>query len=200
MFLLQGQELPLSLYGQFHTDTKVFFALQGEWACFDPPSQCAHPLSQAGQSQTGTSRTFRLISTASIAQHLDTGLSVLVDHSNVTLPRSAVPDDVGHPFAHRPGECCVYGWWEHLLDGVDLYIDPGGGEELLRSPQLARKIRLPVASHRLTHLTQRVPRHALNLREFLHAAVGFLRDQLPRQFALEGDHGQGLTQEIMQVP
>ena len=116
MFLLHSQELPPSLDGQFHTEAKVFSALQGEWDCFHPPAQCAHPLSSSA-----------------IAQHLDTDLPVLVDHLNVTAPRAAVPDNVGHPFAHRPGKRCVYSWWEHLLNGVDLYLDPRGFQELPRS-------------------------------------------------------------------
>ncbi len=58
---------------------------------------------------------------------------------------------------------------------------------------------MPVPCYCLTHLAQRLTRHPLDLRDLLGTAVGFLFDEVPRQFALERDHGERVSQQVMQI-
>src|SRR5258708_27831868 len=90
--------------GQFHTDTKVFFARQRERACLHTSSQRAHTLPQTSESQTGTSCAFHLFSLASIVQHLSHDGTVLFGHMNATLPCATVADDVRRPSTSPPLE------------------------------------------------------------------------------------------------
>src|SRR5712691_2960631 len=161
--------------------------------------QRAHPLPQASKSEALPSCALRVRQNVSIVDHLGTGSSVLLCQPNETVPRMTVPDDVGHPFAHRPGEDGGGLRGKRLDEQFESQVDPCCGEKLARTLQFARELWLPVPCYRLTYLTQRLTRHALDLREFLHTAVGLLLDQVPRQFALEGDHGERLPQQIMQV-
>src|SRR5713101_2313560 len=188
------------MYGQFHTDTKVFFARQSERTCLHTSSQRAHPLPQASEPQAGTTRwTFRTRFSSSIVDHCGTDCSVSLDQRDLAVSGSAVPNDVGYPLAHRPGK--NGGRLRRKGEGVqfDLGVDPRRFQELARPLQFALKPGLPVAGHRLTYLTQRLACHTFNLRELLRTTLSVFRDQVPRQFALEGDHGERLPQQIMQV-
>src|SRR5712691_1857088 len=139
--------------------------------------QRAHPLPQASKSEALPNCAFRVRQNVSIVDHLGTGSSVLLCQPNETVLRVTVPDDVGHSFAHRPGEDGGDLGGKRLAERFDLRVDPCCGEELTRPLQFARELWLPVPCHRLTYLTQRLTRHALDLREFLHTAVGLLLDQ-----------------------
>src|SRR5260370_41145842 len=188
------------MYGQFHTDTKVFFARQSERTCLHTSAQRAHPLPQASEPQAGTPRwTFRTRFSSSIVDHCGTDCSVSLDQRDLAVSRSAVPNDVGYPLAHRPGK--NGGRLRRKGEGVrfDLGVDPRCFQELARPLQFALKPGLPVAGHRLTYLTQRLACHTFNLGELLRTTLRALRDQGPRQFAFEGDHGARLSQQIMQV-
>ena len=112
------------------------FAREGKWACFHTSPQCAHPLPQPCEAKAWARRAFHVLVSVSVAEHLGSNQTMLVGQVN-----AAMPDDVGHSFAYRPGERRIYGRWEHLLDEVDLSLDPRSGEELPRSFQFAPEIR-----------------------------------------------------------
>src|SRR6266567_9057807 len=93
------------MYGQFHTDTKVFFARQRERTCLHTSSQRAHTLPQASEPQAGTPIwTFRTRCSSPIVDHFGTDCSVPLEQCDLAVLRTTVPDDVGHSFAHRPGQ------------------------------------------------------------------------------------------------
>src|SRR5258708_17130137 len=106
--------------GQFHPDTKVFFARQRERACLHTSSQRAHTLPQTSESQTGTSCAFHLFSLASIVQHLSHDGTVLFGHMNATLPCATVAADLRHPFPYRPRKGRGETRGEDLFEGPDL--------------------------------------------------------------------------------
>src|SRR5258706_11186408 len=112
------------LDGQFHADTKVLFALQGERTGFHVSSQRAHPLPQANESQARARCAFHPLSSASIVEHLGPDSPILLGESNETVLRTTVPDNVGHPFAHRPGQHGGCLWWKGGGERVNLIVDP----------------------------------------------------------------------------
>src|SRR6266567_2853660 len=125
--------------------------------------------------------------------------SMLPRQSDETGPCTAVPDDVGHPFAHSPGQDSVYDRGKFPGDQLDLSIDPRRFQQLPCTIQFTLQSRLSVSCNGFTHLAERLAGHPLDLGEFLRTAVGILLDQEPRQFALERDHRERMPQQIMQV-
>src|SRR5260370_26667421 len=118
------------LYSQFHAGTNVFFAAESERPCLHLPSQRAHPLPQASESQARAGGAFRLLSSASVVEYFGPERAILLSQLNAAMPRATVPDDVGHPFAHRPGKHVVEGQWQSLFEGASLVVDPRRFQEL----------------------------------------------------------------------
>src|SRR5260370_18349169 len=121
--------------GQFTAEAKVFFAQKSKRPCLHLPSQRARPLPHASKSQARAGGAFRLLSSAPVVEYFSPERAILLSQLNAAMPRATVPDDVGHPFAHRPGKHGVEGQWESLFEGVNLVVDPRRFQELPGPPQ-----------------------------------------------------------------
>ena len=71
-----------------------------------------------------------MFSPVPIVEYFSPDQTILLRQLNAALPCMAVPDDVGYPFAHRPGK--NGGRLRRKDEGVrfDLVVDPCCGEEL----------------------------------------------------------------------
>src|SRR5712691_451202 len=118
--------------------------------CLHPPSQCGHPLTQAREPQAvACGFAACQFAWSSVVEDLSRNRAMLLDQPNETGLSAAVSDDIGHAFAHCPGEDGVYGSGKGLEKGFDSGIDPSGGEQLACSLQFAFQVRLSIARNGL---------------------------------------------------
>ena len=108
-------------------------------------------------------------------------------------------NDIGDPFTHRPCQNRVERLGRLFVRFLDFMGNACRFEQLARAVQFAYKARLPIARNGLTDFAQRHTPDLLDLSKFLSTTRGIFRDQATSQFALEGDHREGLSQQIMQI-
>jgi hypothetical protein len=115
------------------------------------------------------------------------------------MHRVAVTDHVGRALAHGPGENRVdLDGQRHVRFG-QVTVDPGSGEGCLRALERVGEGQPPVALDGLTHFGEGGSRDGLDVVELGRGLRGLPLDELPRELALEGDHGQAVAEQVVKV-
>ena len=135
----------------------------------------------------------------SVVSYLGADGSALAGNPNVAATRTTVPDHIGHSLAHCPGQHGVRSRRQCSCRVLDGACDPCCFQQLPRTVQFTLQPRLPVPGNGLAHLAQGPAGHILDIVDFSGRVRGFLLDQAPRQFALEGDQRQGVPKQVMQI-
>ena len=112
---------------------------------------------------------------------------------------AAVPDHVGDPLAHRPGEqlAQVRG---HLVGGVrQVGLDLGGGQRGAGPGQLAGQGQLAVALDGAAYVGERVAGEPLEVGELGAGPLGVDVEQPVGELGLDRDDGQRVAEDVVQV-
>src|SRR5712692_9129634 len=110
----------------------------------------------------------RFLSSQPIVDHLSADGFIFTDESDEAVPRAAVPDHIGHPLAHRPGEYSIRERFQLPGSVFNLACDPCRREHLPGTIQFALKPGLSIPGDGHSHLAQSLTRHALDFAHLLH--------------------------------
>src|SRR5262249_5420594 len=130
---------------------------------------------------------------AAVVVDLDGGAVAVPRNADVAVLRVAVPDDVGRALANSPGEDRLDLGRDGDPAAVDAIVDAGSGERGLGTLERLVEPEAPVAEHRTAHFGECLATHGVDVRELGCSTARVSLDELPRELALQRDHGQAVT-------
>ncbi len=113
---------------------------------------------------------------------------------------AAVAHDVRGRLADHPAQERVGRAVELFRRALDTDVDPCRSQGHLRARQLRVEVHAPIACNRVPDVAQGRAHQRLDLAQFGRGLRRIPVQQPARKLGLEGDHGQAVTKEVVQVP
>src|SRR5262249_39767586 len=180
--------------GQRHGQPEPEAALRSR-ARLELAAEPLRPLAEPAQPGAGRA----VGDAASVVLDLHGGApAVRVDADRAVL-RAAVPNDVRRTLADGPGEHGVHVLREHDLTLAERAVDARGRERLLRPFELVCERQPPVALNSLADAGERIAGHRLDVVQLGRGTLRLALDELARQLALQCDHRQAVTEQVVEV-